>query len=279
MTLICILGPILNVYGAVFSDVAVVEPLTVGFHLIFLQNDHKMMTALSSTFRALKISLQNLDEYYKNPPQILRREHPLFPNVKIGDAFYKVCINSQYGDSLLWEAVLQEVDGASEFVAYVKAAQNKNYSLEVHKFLEHDKYAPTIFASIDIPGEWRLVYMQYLNNHLVLNKIAPTLNDKERNSLKEKICGVVNHLHESGYVHGDLNEEHILVCQDENDNNGFDVKLINFKWSGKDGSACYSSHIMNNNMCWPDWVEYGKPVTMDHDRAMLTQTFQKTNLL
>ncbi|CAI2199703.1 4295_t:CDS:1, partial [Funneliformis geosporum] len=59
---------------------------------------------------------------------------------------------------------------------------------------------------------------------------------------------------------------------------GFDVKLIDFEWSGAVGTACYS-HFMNHiAIRWPEGAEDRKKVTVEHDNIMLEKTFQKTNL-
>lgn len=93
--------------------------------------------------------------------------------------------------------------------------------------------------------------MEYLNNHSILYHITSNLDDQKRSSLRKKIEGVVGYLHNLGYVHGDLREGNILVRQLEG--NEFDVKLIDFEWSGKVGSACYSpfmnrKYILNGRM-------------------------------
>jgi len=186
------------------------------------------MTALSSTFRALKLSLQELDKYYENVPQIFPRQHPSFPDVKVNDVTCRVQVNSQYGNYLLWQVTLQEADNTIiGRKAYVKAVQKKHYSLEVHKFLENSGYAPTIISSMEIPGSWLLIYMECLDHHLMLDRI--TLDDNERDVLRAKIIEVIDNMHSSNFVHGDLREGNILVCRDKENECGFDVKFIDFE--------------------------------------------------
>jgi len=240
-----------------------------------------MMIALSSTFRALKLSLQELDKYYENVPQIFPRQHPSFPDVEVNDVTYRVQVNSQYGNYLLWQVTLQKADDIIiEHKAYVKAVQKKDYSLEVHQFLvENGGYAPTIISSVEIPGGWLLIYMECLDHHLMLDRITHTLNGNERDSLREKIIEVTDCLHNSNYVHGDLREGNILVCRDKEKECGFDVKFIDFEWSGVVDTARYP-HFMNHiNIKWPDGADDGEKITADHDKYMLEETFRKTNLL
>ncbi len=71
--------------------------------------------------------------------------------------------------------------------------------------------------------------MEYLNHHLMLDQITYTLNDNERDSLRAKIIEVIDNLHSSNYVHRDLHKGNILVCQDKENECGFDVKFIDFE--------------------------------------------------
>lgn len=268
------------------SDTAVVDPLTPTYHLIWLKNNEKMMLLLSRAFRALRLSFQELDKYYSNVPQIYHRQYPLFPDVTITDqseeaeVTFKVQISSQHGSYLLWEAILQADDKVQEYLVYVKAVQGKYYSLQVHNLLfESGKHAPGLIATTNMPGGWLLVYMERLQNHVTLDKFTHTLNSTERDSLKVEINRVVRILHDNNFVHGDLREGNILVCRNSEKACGFDVKLIDFEWSGLVGTACYS-HFMNHiAIHWPKGAEDGKKVTIEHDNTMLKQTFQKTNLL
>ncbi|CAG8806019.1 28516_t:CDS:2, partial [Racocetra persica] len=216
--LVVISGPYFSVSDAVFANVAIVDPLTVVFLLIWQKYDETMMISIAKTFHALKISLKLLNQYYANVdeliqdvPQTAYSVHPSFPEVIIDDKSYMVQINSQISTYLLWE-LLAEVG-----------------------------YAPKVIATLVIPGNWLLIYIECLNNHSILHNIS-NLKDSEQNSLKKKIKEVIEYLYNLEHIHGDLCEGNILVRQLED--NEFDVKLIDFEWSGKVGSAHYSP-LMN----------------------------------
>ncbi|CAG8679160.1 8481_t:CDS:2, partial [Ambispora gerdemannii] len=257
--LIVISGPYFSVSGAVFADVAIVDPLTPVFPLIWQKYDEAMMVSIAKTFRALKISLRLLDQYYANVDELIQDEpqtvhpvHPSFPEVIIDAKSYMVQIDSQVSTNLLWEVTLLNEQGP-HFTAYVKAVQKHRYSLDTHKLLAEVGYAPEVYTTSIIPGNWILVYMKCLNNHSILNNITSNLDDQKRSSLRKKIKGIVEYLHNLGYVHGDLREGNILVHQLEG--NEFDVKLIDFEWSGKVGSACYSPFMNRKTIQWPDGAE------------------------
>jgi len=280
--LVVISGPYFSVSGAVFADKAIVDPLTPVFPLIWQQYDEAMMVSIAKTFRALKISLQLLHQYYANVdeliqdvPQTVHPVHPSFPEVIIDDKSYVVQINSQISTNLLWEVTLLN-EQEPHLIIYVKAVQKHQYSLDTHQLLAEVGYAPKVLATSVIPGNWLLIYMECLNNHSILHNIS-NLEDSERNSLKKKIKEVVEYLHNLEHVHGDLREGNILVRQLED--NEFDVKLIDFEWSGKVGSARYSPFMNRKDIQWPDGAQDCKLVTKNHDLFMLEQTLRKKNLV
>ncbi|CAG8492336.1 10200_t:CDS:2, partial [Racocetra persica] len=258
----CRYGPYFSVSGAMLLDKAIIDPFTPLYPLAWHKDD-KMKLSISKTFRALKKSLQLLDQYYA--------EHPLFPEMIIDDKYYKVQIEKNIVNCL-WKVTLSNKQGSCE-KACVKAIQKHKYLLDTHQLLAEIRYAPKILATSFIPGNWLLVYIEYLDNHLMLHV---TSNLKGQSNLKEKIKKVVKYMHDSDYVHRDLCAGNFLFCHLENDE--FDVKLIDFEWSGKVGFARYS-HFMNHNIQWPDSAEDGKLVTKTHDLVMLNQTFCRTDLL
>ncbi|CAG8635063.1 3977_t:CDS:2, partial [Racocetra fulgida] len=228
--------PYFSVSGAVFADVAIVDPLTPVFPLIWQKHD-EMMLSISRTFRAIKKSIQILDHYYgqvdeqaRKNPRTVHPKHPLFPEVTIDRECYSVQIIRHIDGYLLWEATLSNEQGPPKKV-YIKAIQKCKYSLNTHQLLAEAGYAPKVLASSIIPGNWLLVYMEYLDNHSTLDCVAFKLNDQDRNSLRVKIEKMVEHLHNLEHVHGDLREGNILIRRFEN--NDFDVKLIDFEWSGE----------------------------------------------
>ena len=197
------------------SDIAVIDPLTPLYPLAWHKDD-EMKISISRTFRALKKSLQLLDQYYDQVDKLVQKipqtdhpVHPSFPEVIIGDKYYNVQINSQFANYLLWEVTLLNKQETHENV-YVKVVQKHKYSLDTHQLLSKVGYAPKVLATSFIPGNWLLVYMECLDNRLMLNRITNNLNDQERNNLREKIEKVVKYLRDSGYVHGDLREGNIL---------------------------------------------------------------------
>ncbi|CAG8812470.1 816_t:CDS:2, partial [Racocetra persica] len=195
----------------VISDVAIVDLLTLVFPLIWQKYNEAMMVSIAKIF---------------HEPQTIYPVHPLFPEVIIDDKSYMVHINSQVSTNLLWEVTLLN-EQRPHLTVYVRAVQKYQYLLDTHKLLDEVEYAPKVFTTSVIPGNWILVYMESLNNHSILHNITSNLDNQKQSSLRKKIKEVVKYLNNSGYVHEDLCEENILVHQLED--NEFNVKLIDFE--------------------------------------------------
>ncbi|CAG8769290.1 27386_t:CDS:2, partial [Racocetra persica] len=176
--LVTIAGSYFSVSGTVLADIAIIDPSTLVFPLIWQKHD-EMMLSISRTFR---------------PPKPKR--------------------------------------------ACVKVVQKNKYSLNTHQLLAEARYAPKVLASLIIPGNWLMVYMEYLEDYSTLNYFT-SIN--ERNHLKEKIKEIVGYLHDAGH-------------------------------SGEVGSACYSHFINHTDIEWPDGAENGKLVTKNYDTNLLNKT-------
>ncbi|CAG8839343.1 17030_t:CDS:1, partial [Racocetra persica] len=175
---------------------------------------------------------KHVDELAQDIPRTAYPVYLLFSDVVINGKRYSIQFNSdpQVGVFLLWKVRILDVQKIY-CIAYVRAVQKHQYLLDTYQLLADAEYAPKVFATSVIPGNWLLVYMKRLDNHLMLNRITINLNNQERDDLKKKIEIVVKYLHDSEHVHRNLREGNILVRQLEN--NEFNVKLINFEWSGK----------------------------------------------
>ncbi|CAI2192960.1 10136_t:CDS:2, partial [Funneliformis geosporum] len=176
-------------------------------------------------FRALRLSLQELDKYYGNIPQICHRETPLFSDLKLTQS-------EESEEATTYKAILQADKNAQDhLVVYVKAVQRKYYSLQAQNILyENGRHAPGIIDATDRPGGWLLVYMERLQNHVTLDKFTHTLDNSERDTLKAEI-----------------------------------IRLIDFEWSGAVGTACYSHFMNHIAIRWPEGAEDGKKVTVEHN--------------
>ena len=79
----------------------------------------------------------------------------------------------------------------------------------------------------------------------------------------EELRTVVKTLHEEGYVHGDIREPNVLITASG-------LKLIDFDWCGKEGTARYPADIFLDceNMKWHKGVGRGGRIEKSHDEHM-----------
>ncbi|CAG8655716.1 14933_t:CDS:2, partial [Racocetra fulgida] len=177
--------PYFSVSGAVLSDKAIIDPLTPLYPLAWHKHN-KMKLSIFKIFRALKKSLQLLDQYYAKVDDKL---HPSFPEVIIDDKCYKVQIEENI-INCLWNVILSNEQKICE-KAYVKAIQKHKYSLDTHQLLAKIRYALKILATSFIPGNWLLIYIEYLENHLMLKfELVDIFIPKEQSSAN--ISGTAN---------------------------------------------------------------------------------------
>ncbi|KAH9062330.1 hypothetical protein EDB87DRAFT_1559239 [Lactarius vividus] len=238
-------GPWLSVLGAVFTDKFIVQRLT----------DMKWM-ALSSTeedirvyynakvFVALRNCLLKLEKFYKSldgasaPRFVANEPHP---------RYFPYLTSFTAGDGSVTEfRYLRSLEQDAACVTYLaETLSNKRkvvvkfvsrYSKEVHKFLAHEEYAPSLLYYGPLPNGglssifleptppspyWRpnLMYMVVMD-YIDTRRDAP-------HDVSAQIQTILTRLHSNGYVFGDLRKQNILFDADGK------VKLIDFNWCGR----------------------------------------------
>jgi hypothetical protein len=163
-----------------------------------------------------------------------------------------------------------------------------SYGEEVHKFLAHQGWAPTLrycgpfYKNAELPGDFpgpaqsappglylhsniRMVVMDYID--------ALPLDESPKEAI-EQIKNVLAALHTNGYVFGDLRPPNILFNKDGK------VKFIDFDWSGRydtkdsknpvDGPyAHYPLGMSTTPNMWATGVQPLTPIRPEHDIEML----------
>ena len=67
---------------------------------------------------------------------------------------------------------------------------------------------------------------------------------------------------ETRLVHGDFRSPNVLVSMQEGSDD-VQVRIIDFDWSGEEGRAFYPN--VNVTLNWPEGVECGSPLKVEHD--------------
>jgi len=246
-------GPYLGVAGTVFLDVVVCKLLTTVMPLYFLPYDTVMMRMVAHTFKALKVALVWLEEFYRQLLQSSLPENqlqlmPLYFNSVAGTelTYHNKLENGRY----VFRARLGERDVVVKFT--------KSYSRKCHKACYGLGIAPELMACKRLAGGWFAVVMEYLCDHEMLQ-----MHERKDQLWKAAIDAVIK-MHDAGFVHGNLRLPNIMVGPDDA------IKIIDFDWSGKQGEVVYPP-FCNTEINWHPDVAVGVEIRMEHDLYLLGQ--------
>ncbi|CAG8605017.1 2146_t:CDS:2, partial [Paraglomus occultum] len=127
----------------------------------------------------------------------------------------------------------------------------KIYGKNAHCVAAKCGHAPKVLGYDKIGGDWKM-------------KMMAEIQDKE--AVKDKVTKAVRTLHESGYVHGDLQDCNIMVKT-----NMKEIKILDFDWAGPVGEARYP-WFMNPNIPWHPDVYPNELIQENHDRYFVKKT-------
>ena len=145
----------------------------------------------------------------------------------------------------------------------------RRYSKEAHRICASGLCAPRLRGFESLPGGWYMVVMDAVDKEYIdLSKLDKSARTPD---LLEKIRAKLSHLHQEGYVHGDVRDTNVMVRPD-----GKGFMLVDFDWSGEIGEVRYPINIVKGLQLWrPDEAEDGQLITADHDQEMLEYMFAR----
>ena len=152
------------------------------------------------------------------------------------------------------------------------------YKSDVHEFLAAHQYAPQLlyYGPIDSNGPsygpLRLVVMEYVQGQTLFTIQQGLLPITfSHPSIPATLNKIISLLHNKDFVHGDLRSPNILITEEE------DLKIIDFDWAGRAGSAHYPP-LLSRAIHWPLGADGDELITKAHDREMISNClnhFQK----
>ncbi|EED84629.1 predicted protein [Postia placenta Mad-698-R] len=267
--LIGILGPYLQVSGAVFADGFVSQRLTEYIYLgpTAAISGSPLDTAVlkvAHLFRVLKGCLADLDVHYtglrlarperaaaqSTPPVIIS---PHFDSFQ----FEGQTVLLQYKEHMvrraeraIFRAIAQR--GTEEDEVIVKFTYI--YGKRGHQLLAAKGLAPQLWFCEQVPdvgGLW-VVVMDYVEER-----------EQEGGPLYVgRLTEAVEELHSEGLVFGDLREPNVIDTDKG-------LMLIDFDWCGQEGEARYPPTINTSDINWAKGVGAGNPIQKEHDLHML----------
>jgi serine/threonine protein kinase len=250
-----------------------VDPLTPILPLAWNSYEKELVNLAACTFGAFKKAVHKLKRYYKHdvPAQLGQISHnPEFPykhDYKDGDTTVYFTYESQpIGNKLIFHA--RTTSGKDICVKFVHT-----YSSDAHKHCANGGYAPHVYSCEWLPGGWLMVIMDYVDmttHRTYAFRHEPNFPHSfpSAEKVKTEIINVVKHLHQGGWVHGDLRDANFLVRIDGKDEAPL-VMLTDFDWSGKENMARYPLDINTTDVHRPKEVKGGELITKQHDMDMV----------
>uniref|UniRef100_T1IRQ2 Protein kinase domain-containing protein n=1 Tax=Strigamia maritima TaxID=126957 RepID=T1IRQ2_STRMM len=284
-------GYVLFLYGAVLAHQISIQPL---IRPIDLMADNAR-SDLSAVLFALDKSLKELDEYYDvyyaNAPDWRGDQQESiaqFPIIK-----YTNCVGYKFDKSLMKNIVeakkymktttvltkdssksgdVKQEEMAPVFPILYTAKYDgeydivikfmRTYCIDAHELCAEAKCAPEVKYYENNRTYQVVIYKEFKGEPF-------SKNDHGTNrTVKENLQKALDVLHDDGFVFGDLRPPNILV------NEKFEVNLIDFDWSGKEGVGWYPE-VVNSSIVWPEGVNYGRRLERRHDNVMFNQLYKR----
>lgn len=277
--------------GAIFTSNIIVHRLTdyiwLG-HSRAIDDDRALN--LARIFYSLQLAMRRLDDYYSGPlisptahtdrffplarsytseNQVVhfRYLRPLKGKDPSCVTFLAAPTNSDFEDSLDSDNGI-ECDQKLLVIKFVE-----RYGEVAHRALADKGLAPRLlyFGPVWKDGSERngcgprkMVVMEYIDGETLLEKYD---DDVVPGTVHQALQTALGVLHDENQVHGDLRRPNIMIEKGQGDE-GKRVKILDFDWSGAEGSVRYPLDL-STAVNWPEGVQDYELITTAHDRAML----------
>ncbi|KAL5480146.1 hypothetical protein ACEPAI_1416 [Sanghuangporus weigelae] len=264
--IISIMGPYINISGAVFTREFIVESFT-GY--IFLGSGVSMddrVIEVARIFRAISVALNELEAEYvsKTSNTALMMPRPGFRDADAPELQFvkRLFEDDEHNAKAMFLAKLQEKDVLVKFT--------HRYNDEAHRTLDSERRAPALHFVGDIVGGLKMVVMEYIDGETVQdlkgrNRLLPASASKDFKRALEL-------LHQQGIVHGDYRMPNLLV----KDGRGY---VVDFDWCGKHSEARYPPTLNDfDNIAWADGVARGSLMMKEHDCHLFSKLLEEVGV-
>ncbi|TFK46786.1 hypothetical protein OE88DRAFT_1739133 [Heliocybe sulcata] len=262
-------GPYLAIGAAAFTDRPIAEHLAcIPLHVHHTNTDE--LKRGQRVLAALRVALHKLKNKYKTlsrwgPPA----EYPFRDYYEDADGtWHAFTYEALVEDKRLFRASL--VNSGKQL--YVKFSTQ--YSAAAHQAAHDIGFAPKLYALNNIGG-WLMAVMEDRSaGYACLWDLKEPWNTPARalegqaafawvqQAVREKLARV----HEAGYVHGDMRDANVLVCDVQG---GRDVLLVDWDWAGVRKEARYPDSMSREGIRRPDDALPSELITPQHDMWMV----------
>ncbi|KAI0351578.1 hypothetical protein OH77DRAFT_931829 [Trametes cingulata] len=293
---LAVAGPHIMVGGAVFADTLLAQSLTDYIYVgprCTLENGsqfHDAIRRVARLFRALKMAIAELDEYYVSLSRrlVIQRPSRGEPGRRPGSAHtqsrasqpaypyigpHLLELRPETGGRIVLEYTNRLMAYDPRKAAFTARARRDHEGVAsdvvvkfAHRYCEE---AHRLLAEQEEPLAPRLWFCEKVESvgmYVVVMDYIKDEGDRETMTVEElaQLTKAVRLLHEQNLVHGDLRQANILLRQ------GRGPMLVDFDWCGKEGTARYPYDIdMSDDIGWHEEVEGGELIKKEHDLHML----------
>ncbi|TFK52870.1 hypothetical protein OE88DRAFT_1697247 [Heliocybe sulcata] len=267
-------GPLLQIYGAVFTEIATVQPIGEPIRLYGAPPHESRIARVAATFGALRTALAELETYYTtamnagSPDTVLPSR--LFPSPTPAEELD----SSQLGilNDLKFTGYL-DYDGrkSSDYsrALYTGTLRQQHvvikfcnrYGHEAHTVLGESGLAPRMHLCINVRGGLKMIVMDHLERpwqNLASAFIGqPAIPAETRDAVRSALM----RLHDTGFAFGDVRRVNIFVHTDAKK-----IMLADFEFSGRD--VHYPLGLNTSSIRWVEGVEPGSKILKEHDIGM-----------
>jgi hypothetical protein len=123
--------------------------------------------------------------------------------------------------------------------------------------------APQLYGVAALPGGWTVVVMERL-----IDDDWRKYSARDSTQREAVRAAVKTGVHASGFVHGDLRQDNVLVRKTTDSQ--WTVRLLDWDWAGRAGEARYPL-LRNPELAWAPGSAVCGPITAEHDEFALEQ--------
>ncbi|CAG8830466.1 43236_t:CDS:2 [Gigaspora margarita] len=265
-------GPNLSISGAVCVPFIICDRLTDILPLDRITYNHAKADDIARVFLALKNSIHILKDYYSSvyeSREAICTTSPWFPCInEINLEEGTVTIKYKKRHSIhrnLWIVEIQTEN--TQEMGLVKFTQT--YYKEAHGTCLELGLAPKLWAVNNLQQGWKIVVMEYLEEYKPLH----TFNSEIFSKTESVVKNATKSFHDSGYVHGDLRDENIMVKYKYGK---IDIKFVDFDWAGREGEAMYPESL-NPAINWHVDVGWHKLIKREHDHHLVDNIYDMSD--
>jgi hypothetical protein len=255
--LVEVLGQEIGLTGAVFADgVPCIQPLTCNVPFLPAPMGRHLRTSQLRLCKALRFGAGLLSQWYKEPKAV--SDQATFPYIRsYNDDANGTEVRFAYKERLdiytTGSLFLAETDNNADII--VKFVEI--YGEDVHRKLFDMDMAPKLYAVEKTAHSFQMVVMHFEPDARMWDPAVDGVDDTKKTRLKN----ILEALKRDDFVHGDLRCNNLLVCSDGT------VKLIDFDWAGKVGSARYPVEL-NPEAGFHRDASVGRLISFEHDHYM-----------